>query len=195
VIDLLRELFSDTINFVHRQVLQISALHILLREVLFTYKAVEKPVGGGYIPSRLIKVLVTYKDEYAILADVLREARAKNNRDSSMDDEDLHSRTSEETYRAQRTRKIERDDKKSFQYQASADDKMSAPSDAGSDQKVNMEGLAQRTIRSENKINISLLTSQSRLRLTDENIFQQPLTSSLKKIWLATHHTEAGPLQ
>jgi hypothetical protein len=45
--------------------------------------AVEKPVGGGYIPSRLIKVLVPDKDEYAILADVLREARAKKNRDSS----------------------------------------------------------------------------------------------------------------
>jgi hypothetical protein len=84
-------------NFVHRQVLQISALHILLREVLFAYGAVEKPVGGGYIPSRLIKKLVPDKDEYAILADVLNEARAKNNHDSSMDDEYLQSRTSEET--------------------------------------------------------------------------------------------------
>jgi hypothetical protein len=96
VIELLREFFSDTMNFVHQQVLQISALHILLREVLFAYGAVENPVGGGYIPSRLIKVLVPCKDEYAILADVLREARAKNNRDSSMDDEDLQSRTSKE---------------------------------------------------------------------------------------------------
>jgi hypothetical protein len=43
---------------VHRQVLQISALQIFLREVLFAYEAVEKPVGGGYIPSLLIKVLV-----------------------------------------------------------------------------------------------------------------------------------------
>jgi hypothetical protein len=33
------------------------------------------------------------------------------------------------------------------------DDKTSAPSDAGSDQKVKMEGLAQRTIGSENNIN------------------------------------------
>jgi hypothetical protein len=41
----------------------------------------------------------------------------------------------------------------------------------------------------------SLLTSQSRPRLTDENIFLQSLTSSLKKIQLATHHTEACPLQ
>jgi hypothetical protein len=41
----------------------------------------------------------------------------------------------------------------------------------------------------------SLLTSQSLPRLTDENIFLQPLTSSLKKIRLATHHTEACPLQ
>jgi hypothetical protein len=70
-----------------------------------------------------------------------------------MDDEDLHSRTSEETYRAQRTRTIDRDDKKSFLYQASADDKTSAPSDAGSDQKVKMEGLAQRIIGSEININ------------------------------------------
>jgi hypothetical protein len=31
VIELLREFFSDTKNFVHRQVLQISSLHILLR--------------------------------------------------------------------------------------------------------------------------------------------------------------------
>jgi hypothetical protein len=153
VIELLRDFFSDTMNFVHQQVLQISALHILLREFLFSYGAVEKPVGGGYIPSRLIKVLVPDKDEYEILADVLREARAKNNRDSSMDDEDLQSRTSEETYRAQKTRTIDRDDKKSFLYQASADDKNSAPSDAGSDQMVKMEGLAQRTIGSENNIN------------------------------------------
>jgi hypothetical protein len=82
------------LNFLHRQVLQISALHILLQEVLFAHGAVEKTVGGGYKPSRLIKVLVPDKDEYAIFANVLREARAKNNRDSNMDDEDLQSRTS-----------------------------------------------------------------------------------------------------
>jgi hypothetical protein len=40
VIELLREYFSDTNSFVHRQVLQISALHILLREVLFLHGAV-----------------------------------------------------------------------------------------------------------------------------------------------------------
>jgi hypothetical protein len=153
VIELLREFFSDTMKFVHRQVLQISALHILLREVLFSYGAVEMPVGGGYTPSRLIKVLVLDKEEYAILADVLREAQAKNNRDSSMDDEDLQSKTSEKSYRAQRTRTIDRDDKKFFLYQASADDITSAPSDAGSDQKVKIEGLAQRTIESENNVN------------------------------------------
>jgi hypothetical protein len=49
-------------NFVYRQVLQISALHIWLREVLFAYGAVEKPIGGGYLPSRLIKVVVPGKD-------------------------------------------------------------------------------------------------------------------------------------
>jgi hypothetical protein len=98
-------------------------------------------------------VLVPDKYEYAILADVLRKARAKNNRDSSMDDEDLQSRTSEETYRAQRTRTIDRDDKKSFLYQASADDETSAPRDAGSDQKVKIEGLAHRPIGSESNIN------------------------------------------
>jgi hypothetical protein len=151
MIELLREFLSDTMNFVHRQVLQTSALHILHREVLFPYGAVEKPVGGGFIPSSLTKVLVPDKDGYAILADVLREARAKNNSDFSMDDEDLQSRTSEETHRAQRTRTIDSDGKKSFLFQASADDKISAPSDAGSDKKVKMEGLAQRTIGSENK--------------------------------------------
>jgi hypothetical protein len=126
---------------------------LVASEVLFSYGAVEKPVGGGYIPSLLIKVLVTDTDEHEILADVLREARAKNNCDSSMDDEDLQSRISEETYRAQRTRSIDRDDKKLFLYQASADDKISAPRGAGRDQKVKMEGLAQRTIGSENNIN------------------------------------------
>jgi hypothetical protein len=35
VIKLFRDFCSDTVNFVHRQVLQISALHIFLREVLF----------------------------------------------------------------------------------------------------------------------------------------------------------------
>jgi hypothetical protein len=140
-------------NFVHRQVLQISALHILLREVNFAYGAVEKPIGGGYIPSRLIKVLVPDKDEYAILADVLREARAKIKSDSNMGDEDLQRRTSEETCRAQRTRTSDMDDKKLFRYQASADDKISAPSDGGSDQKVKMEGLDQRTIGSESNGN------------------------------------------
>jgi hypothetical protein len=35
VIELLREFLSDTMNFVYRQVLQISALHTLLWEVLF----------------------------------------------------------------------------------------------------------------------------------------------------------------
>jgi hypothetical protein len=112
VIELFRDFFSDTVNFLHRQVLQISALHIFLREALFAYGAVEKPIGGGYIPSRLIKVLVPDKDEYAILADVLRKERAKNYRDSSMDDEDLQSRTSKEMYRIQRTRTVDRVDKK-----------------------------------------------------------------------------------
>jgi hypothetical protein len=51
VIKLFRDFFSDTVNFVHRQILQISAVHIFLLEVLFAYGAVEKPVGGGYIPS------------------------------------------------------------------------------------------------------------------------------------------------
>jgi hypothetical protein len=120
VIELCRELFSDTMNFGHRQVLQISALHMFLREVLFAYGAVEKSVDGGYIPSRLIKVLVPDKEEYEILADILREERAKNARDSGIDDDDLQRKTSNETYRAQRTRIIDRDDKKIFLYHASA---------------------------------------------------------------------------
>jgi hypothetical protein len=90
------------------------------------------------------------KEEYEILADVLREERAKNSRDSSMDDEDLQSRTSKETCRTQRTRTVGRDDKKLFLYHASAGEKSSAPSNADSDQKVEMEGLAQRAIGSEN---------------------------------------------
>jgi hypothetical protein len=150
VISIFREFFPDTVNFVHRQVLQIYALHIFLREVLFAYGAVEKPVGGGYIPSRLIKALVPDKVEYEILADVLRQERAKNFRDSSMDDEDLQSRTSKETYRTQRTKTVDRDDKKLFLYHASAEEKSSAPSDADRDQKVEMEGLAQRAIGNEN---------------------------------------------
>jgi hypothetical protein len=68
------------------------------------------------MPSRLIKFLVPDKEEYEILADVLREERAKNSRDSSMDDENLQSRTSKETYRTQKTRTVDRDDKKLFLY-------------------------------------------------------------------------------
>jgi hypothetical protein len=113
------------VDFVHRQVLQISALHIHLREVLFAYGAVEKPIGGGYIPSRLIKVLVPDKEENVFLAHVLREERAKNSRDSSMNDEYLQSRTSKETYRTQKTTIVDRDDKKLFLYHASADEKAS----------------------------------------------------------------------
>jgi hypothetical protein len=52
---------------------------------------------------------------------------------------------------------IDKDDKKLFLYRASVDDKSSSPSDAGSDQKVKMEGLAQRVIGSEN-IDNRLLT-------------------------------------
>jgi hypothetical protein len=55
VIELLGEFLSGTMNFVHWHVLQIPALQMLLREVLFSYGAVEKPAGGGHIPSRLIK--------------------------------------------------------------------------------------------------------------------------------------------
>jgi hypothetical protein len=156
-------------NFVHRQVLKISALHIFLREVLFAYRVVEKPAGGGYIPSRLIKVLVPDKGEYEILADVLREEQAKNSCDSSMDDEDLQIRVSKETYRIQRTRTVDRIDNKLFLYHALAEGKCSAPSNADSYQKVEMEGLAQRAIGSENignmlinLLNCLLIASQSR---------------------------------
>jgi hypothetical protein len=98
VIEIFREFFSETMNFVHRQALQISALHTFLREVLFEYGAVKKPVGGGYLPSRLIKVLVPDKEEYEIFTDVLREEREKNVHDSSMDDEDLKCRTRKVTH-------------------------------------------------------------------------------------------------
>jgi hypothetical protein len=63
------------VNFVHRQALQISALHIFLREVLFAYGTVETSIGGGHIPSRLFKVLVPDKEEYEILADVRRTSK------------------------------------------------------------------------------------------------------------------------
>jgi hypothetical protein len=58
-----------------------------------------------------------------------------------------------ETYRAQRTRAIDSDDKKIFLYHASAEDKSSAPSDADSDQKVKTDSLVQRAIGSENNGN------------------------------------------
>jgi hypothetical protein len=59
-------------NCVHRQGLHISALNILLREVLFTYKVVQNPVARGKIHSRLIKLLVQDKEEYATFSDMLR---------------------------------------------------------------------------------------------------------------------------
>jgi hypothetical protein len=87
------------------------------------------------------------------------------------------------------------DDKKNFLYQASADDKTSASSDAGSDQKVKMEGLVQRTIGSENNINQIPTHITEPPPINGREYFQQPLTTSLKKIRLTTHHTEACPLQ
>jgi hypothetical protein len=199
VIELLREFFSDTMNFVHRQILQISALHILLQEVLlevlFSYGAVEKPVGGGYIPSRLFKVLVPDKEEYAILADVLREARARNNRDSSMDDEDLQSRTSEETYRAQRTRTMIGMTRKHSYTKHQRVTKLAPQAMQAALKRSRWKAWLSGQSGAKTTSIRSLLTSQSRPRLTDENIFQQPLTSSLKKIRLATHHTAACPLQ
>jgi hypothetical protein len=117
---------TEVSSLAAHNILQISALHIFVWEVLFAYGAVEKPVGGGYIPLRLINVFVPDKEEDEILADVLREERAKMFCDSSMDDEDLQSRNSKETYRAQRARTVDRDDKKLFLYHASADGKSSA---------------------------------------------------------------------
>jgi hypothetical protein len=61
-------------NFVRWQVLLISALHIWLREVMFVYGAVEKIIGGGFIPSRFIKLLVPDKGDNANIAVVLLEA-------------------------------------------------------------------------------------------------------------------------
>jgi hypothetical protein len=54
---------------------------------LFACGGVDKLVDGGYIPSHLIKIHVQDKEKYAILAEVPGEAHAKNNRDSSTDDE------------------------------------------------------------------------------------------------------------
>jgi hypothetical protein len=71
--------------------------HIATKCSIFVQSSRETD-GGGYIPSRLIKLLLLDKTWYTTLADVLREARAKKNCDSSMDDEDLQSRISEDTY-------------------------------------------------------------------------------------------------
>jgi hypothetical protein len=79
---------TEVSSLAAHNILQISALHIFVWEVLFAYGAVEKPVGGGYIPLRLINVFVPDKEEDEILADVLREERAKMFCDSSMDDAD-----------------------------------------------------------------------------------------------------------
>jgi hypothetical protein len=67
-------------NFVYLQVLQISSVHKLLRVDMFAYGAVEKPVGGSYTPSRHIKLHVPGRDDYAFIADVLREARTEQPR-------------------------------------------------------------------------------------------------------------------
>jgi hypothetical protein len=72
---------------------------------------------------------------------MLLEAQVKNNRDSSTDDEDLQSRTSEQTYLARKTWTVDRDYKK-FLYHAPENDKSSASSEADSDNEVKMEGLA-----------------------------------------------------
>jgi hypothetical protein len=171
------------VNFVHRQVLQISALHIFLREILFAYGAVEKPIDGGYVPSRLIKVFVPDKEEYEIFADVLREEQAKNSRNSSMKDEDLQRRISKETYHTQRTRTVDKDDKKLFLYHASAEEKRSASSNAVSDQKVEMEGLAQRAIGSENigYLLINRITEPPTVNGRENCSFSVPLHSGTAK--------------
>jgi hypothetical protein len=66
------------------------------------------------------------KEEFEILANVLRKEQANNSRDSSKDDENLQRRTSKEMYRTQRTRTVDREYKKLFLYHASADEKISA---------------------------------------------------------------------
>jgi hypothetical protein len=65
-------------------------------------------------------------------------------------------------YRTQRTRTVDRDDNKLFLYHASAEEKSSTPSDADSDQKVEMEGLAQRAIGSKiiGHLRINSITEQ-----------------------------------
>jgi hypothetical protein len=138
------------VNIVHRQVLQISALHLFLREVLFAYGAVETAVGGGYIPSRLFKVLVPARKSTKILLMCFAKNEQRIPATLVWTMRICKSRTSKETYRTQRTRTVDRDDKKLFLYHASAEEKSSAPSNAVSDQKVEMEGLAQRAIGSEN---------------------------------------------
>jgi hypothetical protein len=56
-------------------------------------------------------------------------------------------------YNAVQSLEASRDDTKLFLHQASADDKISAPRDAGSNQNVRIEDMDQRTIESENNSN------------------------------------------
>jgi hypothetical protein len=82
----------------------------------------------------------------------------KINRDSSIDDEDMQNRSSEETYNAQRTRTIDRDEKNKNYTTHQRMTKLTSQAQAGSDQIVIFDVLTQRAIGSEN--NSSQLATQ-----------------------------------
>jgi hypothetical protein len=134
-------------NFVHRQVLQISALDIYLRKVLFVYGA----VCGSYMPSRLIKLLVPDKEVYEMLLMCFakNEQRMLATLAWTMVIFNVEP-AKKRTVHSERGRFTETTRNYSCTTRASAKNKSSAPSDADSDQKVKTEGLVQRTIGSEN---------------------------------------------
>jgi hypothetical protein len=176
----------------------------LLCSYLFEYSAVKKSVGGGYILSCLIKVLVPYKEEYEIIAAVLREERAKNARDSSTHDamRIYKEEPEKKAYRAQGTRIINRDDKKLFLHHASAEDKSSALGDADSDQKFKIEGLAHREIGNENNGNQILAHITELLSMNGREYcsFSVPLRSGTAEFWplrssLSDHKYRQGNAQ
>jgi hypothetical protein len=130
---------------------------------------------------------VPYKEEYEIIAAVLREERAKNARDSSTHDamRIYKEEPEKKAYRAQGTRIINRDDKKLFLHHASAEDKSSALSDADSDQKVKMEGLAHREIGNEKNGNQILAHITELLSMNGQECcsFSVPLRSGTAEFW------------
>jgi hypothetical protein len=86
-------------------------------------------------------------------------------------------------YNAVQSLEASRDDTKLFLHQASADEKISAPRDAGSNQNVRIEDMDQRTIESENNSNQLPTHITEPPPIYGRGYFLPPLTSLLKKKW------------